>query len=1282
MYRRLIVLSILVLSLVLTSCSDNSSSSTEGTVTPTISSKDISLEGPFILSVSSIYNAQVIEGEVIPLQEVVISTMELENKKIKVKVKTRNSTAIVTPTTVSLEDQTITFIAPISVASGDIELLDNGKVVAQGSYKVHNKAGIYLSSIEPSTRKAGERVVIKGEGLERADSVHSDNSDLNLSITLSNDEVSFVLPADARSGYFYLQGDGVDSNTLYLSIKRDVKVSVTPIPDSNISSSAIAFVLDAKEYFLDSTFETTIPAENSAQYIDATAELEDGSFAHLYSAVILPDMNTTVEVDAKSTAIALLSMGLGFTSLPQSEWRTMYDKIANNTETEALAQYIASLQKERFEVWNQWSDVLLKEKYQAALRSVLDGLKSQKSAKRANTNSNVVTITQIPESLNVYVNDINYGYLYNTHLNNGQVTVVNDTRLYLSVEVVPEDAADCAVAMDNDEGCVLNHYRHIRSPFEIEYRSVVKPKTGLLGISAAKTFELDGKDAHMQIITGGMVGNSDKENIASILKFYSFIDGVIVPTLDTVLSPLLGSVIPEKGRVKNVIDGLSIIYGKNTLVALTKVLANDSATWSKSVSKVLYKPIQDGVTSCLSITPAPICSTTLHGIAKMYGINSKNIYEELQKKMIEAVYDHAIKRTIVALPMAGWALEAAIILYESYETVTTIKTISGTISDITNVEKELNADVDFKLRIDEVSPMCIGVSPGDTEASVYMKGKGFIAVEGMKPSVYMLNEGDLRRNSTALDVPSDEKIYATFDAQALIDNRSVLETVFVDQGDYFIAYDKYIRVVDEGDAIVYFDAIEPDITVARATIKLMGCGWLPLNDIKVYFQTENGELQGEVVTKTVDTIEVKVPDTAMDGSVYVTTGNKRSKNLYLEVEQFGLTGTDDNAIEEHQEVLLEGKGLETVKNVIFTDSTGMEQNVTVDSVLPSSSSVLVVAPNTLIIGPVKVYAVREDGLESNVLTIKRVPDMVVADPGDSSFRSTLKISLSQADRAPIFYRINGGEEQAYFESFEINSSQIYLGDINLDVYARVIIDGEHYMSKVRSYRYIIDSSNKLNCPMQYDASLDIHPENPLWLVIGVTRDDEGYYVKYTSCDYYESGVLKNDRSYVEYNLLEGVYTTYYESGQVNYLKDRYTAGVLNGTITQFNNDDDHTVLYIGPFIDGHLDGLQQYFYETGVRKSETMYSKGAKSGLAKTYYENGGLESLRTYYDDYKLDGLYQTYYESSAFGVTGQLKSSGTYVLNKKHGEFKYYSSDGRMTSCKIYSDGTYVGSCMPVPD
>lgn len=1284
----ILLLPLLILTFLL-SCSSGGGSSSDGTSsvaqTPT---SDISLDGPFIVYASSTLDEKKIENLLIPLEDAQIRTYGLTNTDIKVRVSSKNGNEVVIPKTVSIEDETITFTVPLNIVDGEIAIIDDkGLLLTTMSYKVYNPKEPYLVSIEPGVANPGDSITISGQNLSASMQLMSKDSDLNVSVLPVNNQVVFTLPADSKSGELYLKGLEYESNVLYLSVKRELNVKVTPPQDLSVSASAIAFAINSKEYPLNATYETTLVVENSYQQINATVELLDGSFSHLYSAVVLADMTSTLLVDANSTAVSWIFLGLGASNLPQDELRTLYEQVSANSKVQELASYMATLQKEDFLAWSQLSDPVLKTTFQEALTDVLGQLEQEQLTRKmspsfadSSTSLNpILTITPAPSG-NVYVNDIEYGYIYNEKLNNGSVTVVNDTQLYLSVEATATDGEDCMFEQNLNGDCIINHYQHVQSPFKMDASSIISPSKGVFGISVAQTIRLDGKDAHLEIITGGSKNAelTDKPHVGEILQLHSFINGVVTPVLDMVLSPLLGKMMPSSDRYQNVIDGFRDIYGTDLLITATSLVADKDTTWGKALDTLMIKPLTSKLASCVSLEPDEKCTQALHGIAKLYGVDSENYVKELTQNLIAATYDRVVKRVIVAVPVAGWVIEAAIITYEAYDTISTVHLIAGSLVNMSMTDSELNFDVDFHFNVDEVLPTCVGVSSSDYETSLYVKGEGF-KIEGIEPpEVLLINEGGLKRVATSLNIPSFEKIYATFDAQSLIDNRSVSAQLFVDYGDFFTAGDDEIRIVDEGDSIVHFDSINPDKAVVRSTIQLRGCGWLPLNDVKVFFTTSEGEMQGEVVEANLSVISVKVPDEAIDGYLYATAGNKRTRDLYFEVEPFGLLESDIIKISSSMEIVLYGMELQDVTNAFFTDSSEARVEGVLHTISVSSSSIIVDIPQTLKVGEVKVFAVRDDGLESNALTLSKSPKAVTASPDSQGFDGRISVSLSQAEGLPIYYYNQWDEDKLYTSPITIIADDIGVDGYKLYAYSKVNVNGVEYKSEVSEYAYVPSASS---CPMEQDTSLHgYHTTTQSWLDAKDT-DGDGYFDDYLLCSYYfESKLLLAEEPYLD-NKLHGTRRTFYEDGRLNdeehYLEAKreglfksyydspqlrfegtYVNDYAEGTHTMYYDDGVTWATY--PYVNGQYHGVTLSYYQNTKKRRLNTYDNGIQHGLQETYYESAeGLEPIEStgYKVNSVVDGVWTNYYE------TGDKESFTTYDLGVRNGLSQTFYDDGLET-------------------
>jgi len=901
--------------------------------------------------------------------------------------------------------------------------------------------------MQPEVANPGDTITITGTNLSNLTQLLSVDGDINLSVVPSDTQLSFTLPLDAKSSYIYLKGADTESNPLYLIVKRNRNIKVSQ--ELGLTASDIAFAIAGNEYTLDSNFETTIPLDNSVEYIHATTQLSDGNYSLLYSAVVLPDMDGLVNVDANSTAISWIFMGMGSTIATTGDnLRPLYDEVASNIKVQEFADYISTLQKNDFSKWSDRSDLTLKQKFQDALKDVVANYQTAKSimprlVDTLDTTNTLVTITQDPLNDNIYVNDIRYGTLSNELLNNGSVTIVNDTKLFLSVE-----------ARSKEDGQIVNGYEHISDILNMDQKTLIGPKGwGLLGISSASEIELKGEDSNLEIIIGSYGGTTDKNNLSDVLKARVFIDGIAAPALNMVLATLLDRTIPETHPYKNVIDAMSDIYGSGFLIQLTPQVSSQDANWAAVVDSLMGKPLTAGFDSCFQVPVGDNCEKVMIGLAKLIGVDAENAVNKLMLLTLEAVQQRVIKRSAVLLPVVGWIAEASFLIYDNIGYVSDSATIAESVYDMKQNPKEINAEIDFKLKISDVQPMCIAVTPAFSPVLLYIKGDGFLVDGANAPEIFIKNEALHDIAVSSIDMQSSTELHTTFDAATLVQDGSTLGSLFIGYDGFSVMYDKEITIVDERDATVYFDSITPESATYGATVTLKGCGWVPLDDIKVYFRSADGEVQAEVINKDIENIEVKVPDNAISGSVYVATGNKKTKNVYFELEPFGLTGADLESLGEDYSIVLEGRGLADITKVYFVDSAGVKKEGVIHTISLSDSSVIVDIPSGLQVGKVSIYAVRTDSTESNAIILPLLPKHVVATPDSQSFIDNIQITLTQEDNKDIYYTIDGGAEQFYSSPIRLTADNAQYNYFILNAYARVTVEGIAYDSKITTYNY-------------------------------------------------------------------------------------------------------------------------------------------------------------------------------------------------------------------------------------
>ena len=1260
------------------------------------------------------------EGELIPNDVAKVTTIGALEDDIEIRVNTRRGERTVKPSSVSMKEHIVIFRPPVNVIDGTLSVIREKKVLDSAPYHVYKEYAPRITKIEPSVAHAGDAVTIKGKHLSDPVRIKSLNGSIDMEVPLAGQQVSFLLPPEAYSGNLYLQTQQGDTNRLYLMVKRDVNVNVRLAEGLDINTSSVAFGLGSKEYLLDEQLKSTIPIDNTLKHIFATVKQKDGNFSVLYSAVVLPDMSRVV-LDAHSTAVSMLFVALGIdnTTIAPKRWRPLYDDISQNSKVRALSEYIVQLQGSDFEAWIDKSNPLLTQKLQDAIKSVMLEHKSkfvsQLSKVSDGDDRSLVIISQDPKSEKIYIDDAVSG----KKLNNGSVTVVNKSRVYLSIE-----------ARSKKSGELIGDYAHIADFMNMSNKSLVAPSAGgIFNGENVQKIKLHGEDAVIEIIAGAYGGETAKTDISDALRARTIIDGVVIPSVNLILSALADKSIPkDKERVTRLVKGMSVVYGGVKGLYGGTTFTNELLTqlhdrkngWPVILDTLFITPIKRGLSPCFSVTGfrGSLCGTTLEGVSIMLGLDPTDAVKKLGYAIASTLQKRALKRGVAVVPYVGWITATAFLIYDAYDAsgiASDIATIGKTVQDARQTNQEFHADIDFKLKIVDVKPMCIAVKPEDTEAALYVNGERFLLEDSTSPSLYIGGQ-----EAKQLDTATETKIYGKFDAQKLIETGSEQQLVFLKYGELLLEYDRLIQIVDQNDEGIYFNHIEPERAAKGATVKLKGCGWIPLKDVKVFFSKEDSSddyVEAEIITKAPDLLTVKVPSNAKSGTVYVTTGGKITQKRLFDVNPFSLQVPDkEDTLAPKAPFAWLGKMLDETEKIYFIDHEGTKREGTIQS--KDKYYIRATIPKGLSYGKLRIYAEDSDGIETNEITLPYVPLGVDADPSSQSFEGSITITLTQEDDVDIFYRIDDGAAQRYKTPITLKEEEAVYAYFSLYVWASVEVNGTKYNSNELEYKYTpknaMTECAKLYKPFLKDADKYItfpkgknrhmscyYHYGKLYLQIknyGPIREKR----------YYESGNLHEEKTLTgrDYPPMYNCYrdtdikklwyeTLYDDEGKLSLVKEYYASGKLQSEHTWIFYD------YSGvryPCEDtlspwrGIRDGSYTIWYETGIKKYEGNYKKGNKNGVEIYYYKSGQKESEK-YYKDHVLDGRQRTWYEngqmryllytingvvdglSTTWYETGQKKTEVNYNNGKYDGIYKTWYSTGKLKSEISYSTGKKDG-------
>ncbi len=1235
----------LFISLFLLSCGGSSSGSKEEvSVVPTTPLENegvnlpdadtSSLSNVKILSLSTDMGDGSVLSTLLPDFTSTISLINLTDSNPTLSLETNSGVANISSFEISQDKRSIEFISPSNVIDGNLTIMASN-ASASYVYKTQTSLAPRLISITPDTLSSGESASVSGVNLPNGAVellFEGQGSSFTQSVTPSNNTLNFTLPDGVESGNIYLQGEDFETNRIYLSVKRDVNVRVGLSSGVDIKSSKISFILGLEEFVLDSEYKTTLSVEeNSLDYIHAVVENEDNASSVLYSSVVLPTDTQTIEVDSSSTAIAWIFMGMGVSVASEVDnLQNVYAKISSNAKVQAFASYIDELQKNNLSAWSSLSDATLKEKYQEALQDVLQSYnRSVKSAASREDDPNAIIIVQKPLNNQIYVNEYSYDYsTYGAKLRNGAVSIVNDTKLYMSVEI-----------KSKKDGKIVNNYAHVDELMTMNHNSLIGPKGwALLGIASSKELALHGKDSDIEIVIGSAVGTTDKNALSLALSSRVFIDGVATPMINMLVSAFMDRRISDTHSFKNLIDVMTDIYGTNFFIQLTTMVSQEDNSYFAIADTLIYKPIKKGIDSCYQYPVGTACETTLTGLAKLIWNSTDNATQKIMSAIATAAGKRVAKKAAAIIPVGGWVASAAFFVYDNIDTISDGATILESMADMGLNPREINVNVDFPLDVESVNPTCIGITPQSLTQTFTIKGEGFSESNQLFPEVFIYEDDTEVSMSDITILDGSKEMVAAFDAQTLLGNHSWSGNFAVEHLGQIISYDTPIRIISSEDSNLYFDSVEPEILIRGNIATLKGCGWIPLDSVEVEFTTTTGLVKATIVSKSIHTIEVEIPSNAVSGLLYVNTTNKTILKS-IEISEFGLSSTSKNELKPGESFALSGSGLIDTAHLYFQDAEGSLVEGGTENI--TDTGIWVSVPDGLSIGVLKLYVVLSDGTKSNELTLVRVPKSPEASPSTGDIGDGLEVTLSQDEGADIYYTLHDGDKDTaikYTSPINLNVQDMKYTEEFIYAFARVGVDGVDYDSETETFTYnACGEGMELNaereckdkaesymesCPI-YDAQKD---EAAGDFVYGFSinkkdKDGNGYYEDYVYCSYRNTpGGIKiyEQTPYVD-RLINGIALGYYPNTGLLRFSTSYVAGERNGRNSYYYESGQ---LYWEMFYnsDGYLEGTLKKYFKSGQLSEKRFYMNNASNQERLNYLEDGCLYSKQIYINDILTD--------------------------------------------------------------
>lgn len=222
-----------------------------------------------------------------------------------------------------------------------------------------------------------------------------------------------------------------------------------------------------------------------------------------------------------------------------------------------------------------------------------------------------------------------------------------------------------------------------------------------------------------------------------------------------------------------------------------------------------------------------------------------------------------------------------------------------------------------------------------------------------------------------------------------------------------------------------------------------------------------------------------------------------------------------------EEMTLIGEGFAPVSyddHVYFTDYTGFTAEAVV--ALATSTTLDVILPETLAIGPLSVEVELTDGSLSNRKTLSLHPRRVLSDQVDgTSFLDSLTVKFTQEEGFDIYYSLNGSGDVSYTGEISIDQTSHFYP------YAKVTVNGIDYLSAVSDFYYTkcLATEDLVNGV----CSARDTPATNQWVLAESTpfSDCSGIYINHTySLGSWDISYTQSWGSYYSFTA-NGVYTT-------------------------------------------------------------------------------------------------------------------------------------------------------------
>ncbi len=181
-------------------------------------------------------------------------------------------------------------------------------------------------------------------------------------------------------------------------------------------------------------------------------------------------------------------------------------------------------------------------------------------------------------------------------------------------------------------------------------------------------------------------------------------------------------------------------------------------------------------------------------------------------------------------------------------------------------------------------------------------------------------------------------------------------------------------------------------------------------------------------------------------------------------------------------------------------------------------------------------------------------------------------------------------------------------------------------------------------------------------------------------EWHNNGKLKSIQEYKN-NVINGKNYSYFYNGkphqlftEYKILNNRYDYNIYEGKYEIYYTDGKPQI--IGNYKKGKLQGLYTQYYENGIKRSETNYIDGLKTGEEKYWHTNGKINNINTY-KYFKINDTPYSQLEGivMAYNSNGNVTQKSFYKNGKINGLREEWHTNGKKKSEIEYCNGEHCG-------